>query len=248
MRDSLLPDGEKIMNNWLEIGVAVFFISMILYGHYKGFLRLAVSMVALIATLVIVSITMPVVSGFMKNHTPIFTWIENGVESAFGMSPETETEQMPAQQRVEIERMKLPQEIKDVLIENNNRDVYLALGVDRFTDYIGNYLANIVLNVLGFILMFIIVYFLIRVLTHWLGLIAKLPILSGLNQLAGAVLGAVEGLFYLWIACLVLTACAGMGWASSIIAQIEASPWLSYLYHYNVVSRLLFYIIRGILL
>ena len=41
------------MDNWVEIVVAIYLLGMILYGHYKGFIRLAVSMAALIVTLVI---------------------------------------------------------------------------------------------------------------------------------------------------------------------------------------------------
>lgn len=237
------------MKNWLEIGVGIFLLSMMLYGHYKGFLRLAVSLVALIATLVIVNLAMPSMSVFLKEYTPVFTWIEQGVEKAFGMDEMgQEPEEMPAAQQEAIQRLNLPQEIKDSLIENNNREMYRVLGVDAFTDYIGNYLASLVLNVVGYVLLFLIVYVVIRLVMRWLDLVAKLPILSGLNQLAGAVLGAAEGLFYLWLACLVLTACTGMGWATTVMAQIEASPWLSYLYHYNIISRLFFDIIRGILL
>ena len=37
------------MDNWLEIVVGIYLLGMILYGHYKGFLRLAVSMAALVS-------------------------------------------------------------------------------------------------------------------------------------------------------------------------------------------------------
>ena len=47
------------MKNWLEIVVGVYLLGMILYGHYRGFIRMAVSMVALIATFAIVRIAMP---------------------------------------------------------------------------------------------------------------------------------------------------------------------------------------------
>lgn len=235
------------MNHWLEIGVGAFLIGMALYGHYKGFIRLAVSMVALIATLVIVHAAMPQVSGFLKENTPILRWIEQGMDSAFGIDGEEGTSEMPYEQRQAIERLNLPEEIKNILIENNNNEVYQSLGVEVFTDYIGNYLANIILNIIGFLILFAVVYFAIYLVMRWLDLMAKLPILSGLNKIAGAILGTVQGLFYLWISCLVVAAFPGAAWTAAVMQQIEASAWLSILYHYNLVSKLVFGVIRGIL-
>lgn len=237
------------MENWLEIGVGVFLIGMVLYGHYKGFIRLAVSMAALLVTLVIVNMAMPHVSAFLKDSTPVLTWIEQGVGriSDFSMEEEPGQTGAPSEQRQAIEGLKLPKEIKEILIENNNSEVYKALGVEIFTEYIGNYLSNIILNLVGFLLLFVIVYVVLRLLMSWLDLIARLPILSGLNKIAGALLGGIQGLFYLWLACLVLTAFSGTAWSAAVMQQIEASSGLSFLYHYNVISKLVFGVIRGIL-
>ena len=38
--------------HWLSVGVGVFWLSMILYGHYRGLVRIAVTMSALILSLV----------------------------------------------------------------------------------------------------------------------------------------------------------------------------------------------------
>lgn len=238
------------MKNWLELGIIAFLLGMMLYGHYKGFLRLAVSMVSLIATLLIVNMVLPEASAMLKENTQLRSWIEQGVSKVAGLASEEDEAQagMPSQQRQLIEDLNLPEELKDVLIENNNNEIYKALGVEAFNDYVGSYLVNIVLNVLGFILMFIIVYMLIYLMTNWLDLVVKLPILSGLNKIAGAVLGGVQGVFYLWIISLVVMAFSGTAWATVVIQWIEESRWLSFLYHYNIISKLFFRVILGVLL
>ena len=232
------------MNNWLEIAVGVFLLGMILYGHYRGFIRLAVSMVALIATLVIVHAAMPSVTGWMRENTSIQTWVADNVESALGLE---KTSEMPAEQRMIIEELKLPDDVKEMLLENNNNQVYQMLGVEAFTEYIGNYLANMVVNLVGYVVLFVAVYFAIRMLMRCLDLMAKLPILSGMNQIAGALLGGIQGLFFIWIASLLITACSSTSWAMALIEQIEASSWLSFLYHYNIVSKLALGILKGFL-
>lgn len=238
------------MKNWLEIAVAVFLIGMVLNGHYKGFIRLAVSMVAFIATLVIVNVAIPKVSVMLKENTPIVTWIQVGVEKASGLELAKESgvgEGMPSEQRMAIEGMNIPEEIKELLIANNNNEVYQSLGVEAFTDYIGNYLANIIVNLVGFVLLFVIIYAVIHLVMRALDVMARLPILSGLNKIAGALLGGIQGLLYLWVGCLIITAFSSAGWAMMVIHQIEASGWLSFLYHYNVVAKLAFGVIQGIL-
>lgn len=235
------------MKNWLEIAVGIFLTGMMLYGHYKGFLRLAVSAAALIATLVIVNVAMPEVSSFLKDHTPVYHWVEQQISEVFTLDHRDDGTEMRSEQRQAIEELNLPREIKNMLIENNNSEIYQSLGVSAFTDYVGQYLTDVIFHAFSFIVLFILVRFGIFILVKWLDLVARLPIISGLNQLAGALLGGIQGLFYLWIGCLFLTAFSATAWASSVLMMIEESKWLSFLYHYNVVSQLFFVVLQNII-
>ena len=236
------------MDNWLEIVVGIYLLGMILYGHYKGFLRLAVSMAALVATLVIVHIAMPKIAVYVKENTPIYTWILENIQETMAEALRIDEEiSMPAQQRMVIEGLSLPQDVKRMLLENNNSQMYEILGVNAFVEYIGSYLANMILNWAGFVVMFIFVSIMLRLIVKWLDIMAKLPVLSGMNKLAGAVLGGIQGLFFIWIVSLLVTACSSTPWALAILRQVEASKWLSVLYHYNLLSKIALGILKGIL-
>ena len=242
------------MENWLSIAAGVYLLSMVLYGHYRGFIRLAVSMVALVAALAIVHVSMPKVTEYLKENTSIQQTLSNSMKQAAGIGLPEETgdeeekdEDVPSVQRTIIENLNLPQNVKSALIENNNNEVYELLGVNAFADYIGNYLADMILNSVGFVLMFAIVYLLIKLVVRWLDLIARLPILSGMNKIAGALLGGVQGLIFLWILCLVLTACSGTSWGMTLIRQVEASKWLSFLYEHNFLNAIVLSVIHGML-
>ena len=50
-------------------------------------------------------------------------------------------------QRTVIEGLKLPQFIKDMLIENNNSEFYNILGVEQFAEYITACLADMAIHV-----------------------------------------------------------------------------------------------------
>lgn len=235
---------EFLTKHWLSVGTAVFLLAMVLYGHYRGFLRIAVSMVALITTLVIVRMGTPYMTNFLLQNTGIHAAVERGLLGIAGaLDVAAEDVEMPAGQRLLIEKLNLPDQMKEALIENNNHEVYRLLGVDAFMDYIGAYLTNMVLNVVCSVVLFLLVYIGIRLVMRWLDLLAKLPILSGMNQIAGAVLGGVQGLLVIWILCLVVTLCSATAWGRAVLDQIEATPWLMFLYKNNIFN----WLVAGIL-
>lgn len=237
-----------ITGNWLAVVVGVYLISMVLYGHYKGFIRLAVSMASIIVTLFLVNLAMPQVTSYLKDNTAIHTMVESNLKKAFEIDQISSKEsELPAQQRTLIEDLKLPKQLKDGLIENNNNEVYQILGVEAFTDYVASYLSGIMINIIGFFLLFILIQVILRILVRWLDIVARLPIISGLNKIAGALLGGLEGLIFLWIACLIVTALSGSEFGMSMINQIESSKWLLFLYDNNIFRTAIMEIVAGVM-
>lgn len=226
---------EFMMEYWLTILVSVYLLGMTIYGHYRGFIRIAVSVSALIVSLFIVKVGTPYVTGYLKDNTALHHVVQEKILSMSGFQTEEEHEDtMPADQRQLIEGLNLPEPLKEALIENNNSEVYQLLGVNIFAEYVGNYLSNMIYNLIAFVILFIIAFIIIRVLMSWLNLFARLPIISGINQIAGAIMGALEGLAVIWLLSLVITIFSTTEWGRIIIAQIEISPWLSFLYRNNI--------------
>ena len=112
------------------------------------------------------------------------------------------------------------------------------MGVEQFAEYITACLADMAIHVVCSVLIFILSYVLIRFLIYWLDLIARLPIICGLNQLAGAFLGLAQGLLILWIAGIVLKFFEAAPIGLILEQQIRASSWLSFLYQYNPLDFL----------
>ena len=185
--------------HWLEILAAVYLVGMVLYGHYRGFIRLCVSALALVISLVTVRVALPYVTEWLKNDTPVYESIRQGMADAVGLDglldgvldigEGTGGNGAGIGERRTIEELKLPEQMKRILIENNNREVYQMLGVEQFGDYVGGYLADTVVKAAASILLFAVVFILLHIVAAWLDLIARLPIIKGLNQIAGAVLG-----------------------------------------------------------
>lgn len=232
--------------NWLAIAVGVYLAGMILYGHYKGFIRLSVSAVSLILTLAVVHTASPYVSDFMKENTTICEAFEDSMQKAAGLEGGLGTEE-PSDQRLAIEGMDFPTQLKTALLENNNSEVYEILGVETFTQYVSTYLANAIINIISFLLVFVIVFAAIRIITVWLDLVARLPVLSGTNKIAGALLGGAEGLLFLWVICLFITAFSGTDIGRSLIHEIEDSAWLSFIYNHNLLGNVVMNVVNSLI-
>lgn len=232
-----------LSSHWLETAVAVYLIGMVLYGHYRGFIRLAVSLVSLAAALLVVWAVMPYATDWIKNNTGLYESMKAGIEQTAGFTQLEGEPDEPSDEGLAIEGLELPEQIKRLLSENKTTEDYGSLGAEALQDYVGSYLADIMLRILVFVVLFLAIFILLRVLVFWLDLIAKLPILSGLNQIAGAVLGGVEGLVFVWIGCMILTLASGTGLGGQIMSQVDISPWLSWLYENNLLS----YLVLGLL-
>ena len=223
--------------------MAVYLIGMVLYGHYRGFIRLAVSLVSLAAALLVVWAVMPYATDWIKNNTGLYESMKAGIEQTAGFTQLEGEPDEPSDEGLAIEGLELPEQIKRLLSENKTAEDYGSLGAEALQDYVGSYLADIMLRILVFVVLFLAIFILLRVLVFWLDLIAKLPILSGLNQIVGAVLGGLEGLVFVWIGCMILTLASGTGLGGQIMSQVDISPWLSWLYENNLLS----YLVLGLL-
>ena len=71
------------MNNWLLIIVATIFVVCIVVGYVRGFLKLGISMLSTVITLLIVLFLSPLVSDALAEYTPVDDYIETRIVEAF---------------------------------------------------------------------------------------------------------------------------------------------------------------------
>lgn len=239
---------EFISQYWLTLAVSVYIFAMVLYGHYRGFIKRAVSLAALVVSLVIVRIGMPYVTELLRENTAIRQTVQEQMLTMIGIDDTVSLgSAMPAAQRAVIEDTDLPESLKKALIENNNSEVYQMLGVEKFSEYIADYLSNLIFSAIGFVGLFILSYVIIRLLFSWVDIISKLPVLSGMNQIAGAVLGAVESLAVLWLLGLLISIGSGTPFGKAAVVQIESSWFLAFLYRNNPFQWILMSVLNSML-
>lgn len=164
---------EWLSENWLWLVIVVYLVSMMLYCHYIGFMRTALSFLTAVVAIVITRLILPTVSGWA---TKVF-------------------------------------HLEDIPIFK--------------------------LNILLFLAVFIILLILLKLLIHATDLVSNIPVIHGLNQIAGAVLGVCLGIIFIWLVFLIVSAFNETGWATEIIIKVNESKFVSFIWNHNLISTLL---------
>ena len=138
-----------------------------------------------------------------------------------------------AQQTEMIEQSRLPRFIKNILLENNNSEIYDRLGVETFTEYLTAYLTELIVNIIAYVTTFVLAYLIYRMILAAAHLVDHLPLAHSLNHGLGAVLGLAQGLVILGVFFVVLVLFCRTQAGRACYACIEESAFLTFLYEYN---------------
>lgn len=248
--------------------VIVIFLLFMIRGYRRGLIKSLASVISLVASLALVSFVTPYVSQFLQEQTPVYTYVMERCQESFTVTldeadektAESETEEGDVSlkkgnnndtvgnvagtissqlQKNAIEELPLPSVLKNLLIRNNTEKIYKDLAVNSFNDYVPKFMANLIMNIISFVVTWLIVASFIWLAVMTLDVIANLPIIHGVNQMLGLVLGAGQALVIVWIAFLVITVFASTAIGKQLMEMIEKNVLLNQLYNGNVFLKLL---------
>lgn len=218
--------------NWLLIAVVLILVGYAIKGGKVGFIKTVFSIFSVVIALVLSITISPSVGKILQNNEKINTSITTRIEKIIKLE---ETDTKVTDEVEVINGLNLPKSLKNSLIENNNTEMYKALSIHNFKEYISSYLAAVIINALSFIIVFIVINIILLVLSSVLGIISKLPILNGLNKTAGILVGLLQGLIVIWVLCIVLTASLGTKSGQYIYELVNQSKLLSSIYNNNIL-------------
>lgn len=207
----------------LLIGVVVFLALMSVYGYMRGFVKIVLSMVAMLVTILLTTILTIPVSAIVKN-TPIGEGIRESVEEIVTSAELIDTES--------IKELDFPKAILEPIADG------AAETQETLQTYVSEALADTIIKAGTFLVLLIVIYIAIRIVISVVNLVSKLPIINGINKGAGGMVGFIQGMLFIWIACLVLAACSDKVWAQEAFRQINDNQLLSFIYNNNVIILL----------
>lgn len=233
--------------NELLIVVGIIFLICVINGVSRGFVKIVASLAATIAIIILVAIATPFVSDTIMTVTPIEKVMQEKCNEILGINLEVqedeEQEEVEAkeftreEQITMLENAELPDFVKELLLENNNSEIYKSLGVSLFSDYVGSYLARLLANAIGFLLTFLVVSIIVRTILYMLGIISDLPVIGGINRVAGGALGLGTGLIVVWILFIMITLLYDTGLGKACFENIAENEFLTFLYNNNILMQ-----------
>ena len=230
---------------WLGIAVLALIAAACIMGFRKGFVKEIVSVFFMLISFLLVWAVNPYVNTFVKEYTPVYDTIQDICQTLVSEQIGNKKTLDKEEQNQVMENMELPDLLKNALVENNTAETYRYLAVSTFTEYISDSLAVMAVNGISFLISFVLSAAVIKLLGFILNVLTKLPVINGINKIAGAAVGGIKCIIFIWIAFLVLTLLCNTTLGQQGMALIQQDAFLNFLYSQNVFVKVFMSVFYG---
>lgn len=230
---------------WLGIAVLALIAAACIMGFRKGFVKEIVSVFFMLISFLLVWAVNPYVNTFVKEYTPVYDTIQDKCQTLVSEQIGNKKTLDKEEQNQVMENMELPDLLKNALVENNTAETYRYLAVSTFTEYISDSLAVMAVNGISFLISFVLSAAVIKLLGFILNVLTKLPVINGINKIAGAAVGGSKCIIFIWIAFLVLTLLCNTTLGQQGMALIQQDAFLNFLYSQNVFVKVFMSVFYG---
>ena len=230
---------------WLGIAVLALIAAACIMGFRKGFVKEIVSVFFMLISFLLVWAVNPYVNTFVKEYTPVYDPIQDKCQTMVSEQIGNKKTLDKEEQNQVMENMELPDLLKNALVENNTAETYRYLAVSTFTEYISDSLAVMAVNGISFLISFVLSAAVIKLLGFILNVLTKLPVINGINKIAGAAVGGIKCIIFIWIAFLVLTLLCNTTLGQQGMALIQQDAFLNFLYSQNVFVKVFMSVFYG---
>lgn len=230
---------------WLGIAALALIAAACIMGFRKGFVKEIVSVFFMLISFLLVWAVNPYVNTFVKEYTPVYDTIQEKCQTLVSEQIGNKKTLDKEEQNQVMESLDLPDLLKNALVENNTAETYRYLAVSTFTEYISDSLAVMAVNGISFLISFILSAAVIRLLGFILNVLTKLPVIHGINKIAGAAVGGIKCVIFIWIAFLVLTLLCDTAPGQQGMALIQQDTFLNFLYSQNIFVKVFMSVFYG---
>ena len=230
---------------WLGIAVLALIAAACIMGFRKRFVKEIVSVFFMLISFLLVWAVNPYVNTFVKEYTPVYDTIQDKCQTLVSEQIGNKKTLDKEEQNQVMENMELPDLLKNALVENNTAETYRYLAVSTFTEYISDSLAVMAVNGISFLISFVLSAAVIKLLGFILNVLTKLPVINGINKIAGAAVGGIKCIIFIWIAFLVLTLLCNTTLGQQGMALIQQDAFLNFLYSQNVFVKVFMSVFYG---
>lgn len=235
------------MNGFL-IAVLLILIGSAVIGYWRGLIRIAFSLISMVLLIVLVSWATPHITEFLKESTNIHQDLEETCTNRIRSSMEDtlnhygEQLEVPGAARAEWEgELPIPKEWLEQVLEKTQDTVTHTAEESGLYQQAGSYLADWILQGIVFFVTYFLCSIVLRLAVGLLDVVARLPVIKGVNRALGAVAGLLQGLLLVWLLLFFVAIAYTSPFGQTLLAYIRESTVLSWLYQHNIILYLFHY-------
>lgn len=221
----------------LDIAFLLCLGAFMILGFKRGMIKTLFGFASNVIGIFLAYMIYPYVSAFLIKETGLKGSIQNKIVHSLKLDALLSDVVGRQAQEAAMNQLPIPEIFKKMLIENNNDEVYRLLDTNSLQDYISGTLATIVINAIGFLVVAILVMLAVSLLSGTLDILAKLPIVSQLNQMGGLMVGTLWGVVVLWCGGLLILFMAGIQKNGQLMALLERSPITLFFFENNLLMH-----------
>lgn len=186
--------------NPIDIAVLVIVGLCVLWGLYRGFLQSLLKLGGGLASLILSFRIYPMLSDALSRNAGLLQLITTYTDSN-NLLGNLDLSSLPVdgltgpQIAAIVERAALPHPIDTILQHNLQQKVFSPMGemVSHVGDYINQTLLTVSINAICYLVCFLLSFLLVTIVVNAINRIFHLPVLRGINALAGGVMGLLLG-------------------------------------------------------
>lgn len=224
--------------NGLLIAVLVILIGATVIGYWRGFVRIAFSLIAMILMIVLVSWFTPYVTDFFKENTSIYEELAEKCARKIQESAETQAQNSAdytgeAGEAGSLAGIQLPEIWTEQILQKAGAAVNQLTEESGIYQAAGAYIADWVIRGISFFAAFFLIAILLRLVVGLLDIVARLPVIKGVNRLLGGAAGFLQGLLVVWLLLFLITIACTSQLGQTMLGYVRDSELLTYLYQHN---------------
>ena len=221
------------------IAVIIFLVIFVGVGLAKGFCRIILTTFSLIIAIVLAGALGKPLAEYAENGTVIGPRVQHRIEDYIDSQLSGTAASVDGVEDSFIDALPLTTAMKEDLKERNTLAGYVDQGVSSFSEFLAVNLTSLILRILSYVILFLVIYLILRLILRLSNLINHIPILGGLNRIAGGIVGLLEGVIFLWIFCMIIMMMTGTDFGITCERVIKGSPVLSFIYDHNYLMLII---------
>lgn len=229
--------------NWLLICVLGILAACAIEGCYKGFVRSIFSLLAMVVTLVFVTVVTPHLTTYLEENT---SWDEAITEKCLEYVRQTSEEKVNEQIEEQVQQQEataegsgifLPEQWLDRLADSGSDAVNGILEQSGFQEAIAGELAHFIMTGISFFIALIFISLVLHLIIRALDIVTRLPVIRHVNRTLGLVAGVFKGLLVIWVLMYLISLMCTSEFGMTLTDYIYQSRFLTLLYEHNVLMR-----------